>query len=226
MKLKNLSCLIIGLLIGCLFPLQSLFAQQPIKLIINGKQIQCDVPPQNISGRVLVPARYVAENLNASVDWDGVNNAVVITSNQQGNVVTPPVNTPITVPTPQPISPSVQIPSENKTNEQYQSFQSLFAIGEKIFHSNGGDLTSKATYNGSLNEDDFFKYWNALDKLTKEEFVKRLGAEVQSINPTIDIAIDFWYKDVKLGYVIAYSSKYQICSFSDNPQLKQNDIKQ
>jgi len=48
--------LIIGLLIGTLFPIQSLFADNlnnPIKLIINGKTIQCDVPPQNINGRVL-----------------------------------------------------------------------------------------------------------------------------------------------------------------------------
>ena len=47
---------------------------------INGQEIQCDVPPQNINGRVLVPARFVAESLGASVAWDAANNAVVITS--------------------------------------------------------------------------------------------------------------------------------------------------
>jgi len=52
----------------------------PIKLIINGQEIQCDVPPQNINGRVLVPAMFVAESLGASVAWDAANNAVVITS--------------------------------------------------------------------------------------------------------------------------------------------------
>lgn len=72
--------LFVGLLIGCLFPIQSLFADQPIKLIINGQQIQCDVPPQNINGRVLVPSRFVAEPLGATVDWDGANRAVVIKS--------------------------------------------------------------------------------------------------------------------------------------------------
>jgi hypothetical protein len=73
--------LLIGLLIGVILtiPMYSL-AQQPIKLIINGQQIQCDVPPQNINGRVLVPARFVAEPLGATVAWDGTNKAVVINS--------------------------------------------------------------------------------------------------------------------------------------------------
>jgi len=79
---NKISYLLIGLLIGCLFPIQSLFADQPIKLIINGQQIQCDVPPQNINGRVMVPARFVAENLGATVDWDGENRAVVINSGE------------------------------------------------------------------------------------------------------------------------------------------------
>ena len=88
MKVKNLYYLIIGLLIGTLFPIQSLFADNlnnPIKLIINGKTIQCDVPPQNINGRVLVPARFVAEPLGATVDWDGVNKTVIINSRVNQN---------------------------------------------------------------------------------------------------------------------------------------------
>lgn len=79
-KFKPLSYLLIGILIGSLIPIQSLVAQSPIKLIINGKTIQCDVPPQNVNGRVLVPARYVAENLNATVEWDGVNRVVRVNS--------------------------------------------------------------------------------------------------------------------------------------------------
>jgi len=64
------------LLSACAFA----YASQPIKLIVNGKEIQCDVPPQNIDGRVIVPARYVAEPLGAIVKWDAANNAVVVTS--------------------------------------------------------------------------------------------------------------------------------------------------
>jgi len=64
-----------ALLSACAFA----YADQPIKLIVNGKEIQCDVPPQNINGRVLVPARYVAEALGATVEWDTANNSVIIT---------------------------------------------------------------------------------------------------------------------------------------------------
>jgi multidrug efflux pump subunit AcrA (membrane-fusion protein) len=85
--------LLIGLLIGVILtiPMYSL-AQQPIKLIINGQQIQCDVPPQNINGRVLVPARFVAEPLGATVEWDGTNKAVVI--NGEKKLSTLPINPP------------------------------------------------------------------------------------------------------------------------------------
>jgi hypothetical protein len=73
--------LIVGLVTGLLMATATFaMADNPIKLIINGQEIQCDVSPQNINGRVLVPARFVAESLGASVAWDGVNNAVVITS--------------------------------------------------------------------------------------------------------------------------------------------------
>lgn len=54
-------------------------ANQPIKLIINNEEIQTDVPPQMIDGRVMVPARFVAEPLGATVEWDGENMAIIIT---------------------------------------------------------------------------------------------------------------------------------------------------
>lgn len=73
--------LIIGLVTGLIVATATFaLAANPIKLIVNGQEIQCDVPPQNINGRVLVPARFVAESLGASVTWDAANNAVVITS--------------------------------------------------------------------------------------------------------------------------------------------------
>ncbi len=73
--------LLIGLVVGLILATATFaMAANPIKLIINGQEIQCDVAPQNINGRVLVPARFVAESLGASVTWDSTNNAVVITS--------------------------------------------------------------------------------------------------------------------------------------------------
>lgn len=71
----------VGLLVGLILVTASFaLAGQPIKLIINGKEIQCDVPPQMINGRVMVPARFVAEPLGAEVLWDSAYNAVNIKS--------------------------------------------------------------------------------------------------------------------------------------------------
>ncbi|MHB8308797.1 MAG: copper amine oxidase N-terminal domain-containing protein [Candidatus Desulforudaceae bacterium] len=57
-------------------------APATIKLIVNGQEIQPDVPPQMINGRVMVPARFIAEPLGATVRWDAVSNTVIITGNQ------------------------------------------------------------------------------------------------------------------------------------------------
>lgn len=81
--MKNLSKFSLGLFVGiflsCLLFSTFAIANTPIKLIINGQTIQCDVPPQNINGRILVPARFVAEPLGATVEWDGENRVVRIT---------------------------------------------------------------------------------------------------------------------------------------------------
>ncbi|HSW63103.1 MAG TPA: copper amine oxidase N-terminal domain-containing protein [Dissulfurispiraceae bacterium] len=71
-----------GVIIGILLCYAGLaVASSPqIRLIINGQEINTDVPPQLIDGRVLVPARFVAEPLGAQVQWDAEKNAVVINS--------------------------------------------------------------------------------------------------------------------------------------------------
>lgn len=76
---KSLFILIIGIFIGSMFSPYSSMATQSIKLIINNQEIQCDTPPQIINGRVMVPARFVAEPLGATVEWDGENKVVRIT---------------------------------------------------------------------------------------------------------------------------------------------------
>lgn len=58
------------------------YADQPIAIIVNGQTIQSEVDPIAVDGRVLVPTRVIAEALGADVQWDPVNNAVVITTNQ------------------------------------------------------------------------------------------------------------------------------------------------
>lgn len=84
--------LISGLLIGFVLATNTFaLAGQQIKLIINGQEVQSDVPPQNVNGRILVPARCVAEQLGATVKWDANNQAVVI--NKSGSLTVTPTTT-------------------------------------------------------------------------------------------------------------------------------------
>lgn len=78
-----------GLLVGILFGLLvagtvTVAADIPIKLIVNGAEVNCgECPPQIVNGYTLVPARALAESLGATVLWDEVGNAVIITSKAQ-----------------------------------------------------------------------------------------------------------------------------------------------
>lgn len=46
------------------------FAANPVKLIVNGREIKPDVPPQLINGRTMVPVRWIAQALGANVEWE------------------------------------------------------------------------------------------------------------------------------------------------------------
>ncbi len=50
-----------------------------VKIFIDGKEIKPDVAPRSINGRIMVPARFIAEPLGADVTWDSVEKAVIIT---------------------------------------------------------------------------------------------------------------------------------------------------
>jgi len=41
-----------------------------VKLVVNGKEVEGDVPALNVKGRTLIPLRLVAETLGAEVGWD------------------------------------------------------------------------------------------------------------------------------------------------------------
>ena len=71
MKKKILGTgLIIALLasIGC----QPITAKnEEIKVIYDGQEVEFDVQPQIINGRVMVPMRTIFETFGAKVKWDG-----------------------------------------------------------------------------------------------------------------------------------------------------------
>jgi len=52
-----------------------------LKIYVDGKLVTSDVPPQIVDGRTLVPIRFVAQALNATVNWDNASRKVIITTN-------------------------------------------------------------------------------------------------------------------------------------------------
>jgi hypothetical protein len=56
----------------------SLYAADTVTLEVNGQTVQTDVPPKMVNGRVMVPIRWIAEALQADVEWDAANRAVLI----------------------------------------------------------------------------------------------------------------------------------------------------
>lgn len=115
--------LLIGLVTGLIMATATFaLADNPIKLIINGQEIQCDVSPQNINGRVLVPARFVAESLGASVAWDAAKNAVVITS-----------GTPLVVEEKSVSSPTVEAGEQEVKETTFKGLKAIEVDGKIYF---------------------------------------------------------------------------------------------
>ncbi len=72
------SLLTILLLLSAITPVM---ASGDIKVKIDGKQIEFDVPPQIIKDRTMVPLRAIFEALGATVDWDSHTRTVNSTKN-------------------------------------------------------------------------------------------------------------------------------------------------
>ena len=76
MKYKILNILIILSLFFTFFSFPALAAD--INLLVDGKKIECDVPPVIDNNRTLVPARAFFESLGASVNWNAVKKQVSV----------------------------------------------------------------------------------------------------------------------------------------------------
>jgi len=51
-------------------------ASESVRILVNGREIASDVPPQIINGRTMVPLRFVAEAMGAIVSWDAPSRTV------------------------------------------------------------------------------------------------------------------------------------------------------
>lgn len=50
------------------------------KIIVNDNEFKMDVKPEIVNNRMMVPVRYIAENLNCTVEWDADNRKAIIQS--------------------------------------------------------------------------------------------------------------------------------------------------
>lgn len=81
-------------LVGLLFIGTLALADEPIKILINGKEVTGDSAPQMVNSRVLVPLRLISENLGAQVQWDGNTRTVSVTPQPQKVAAAPAVTAP------------------------------------------------------------------------------------------------------------------------------------
>lgn len=59
-----------------------------ITVVLDGNKISFDVPPQNISGRTLVPYRTLAEKIGAKVSWDQKTGKITVLKGKKTVVLT------------------------------------------------------------------------------------------------------------------------------------------
>lgn len=71
---------LICLTVSFLFPTIPASSQEAIRLVVNGRLIQPEVPPIIINDRTMVPLRFVAEALGAQVDWQAESQTVSVTA--------------------------------------------------------------------------------------------------------------------------------------------------
>lgn len=76
---------------------------------VNGVAKTLDVPAQTIEGRTMAPARFVAESLNATVNWDSASDTVKISTSDATSTQTTPSNTQT--------STSTTPPTQSSTNK-------------------------------------------------------------------------------------------------------------
>ena len=68
------------------------FAEDEIKVVLNGEELLFDVPPQSIDGRTMVPMRKIFEAMGAIVNWD--NGTQTVTAVRDDTTVIMQINNP------------------------------------------------------------------------------------------------------------------------------------
>ena len=79
---KILICLLLvmTLIVPCTMPTATASATTPVTVILDGRVLTFDVPPQIIDGRTMVPMRVIFEALGAHVSWNDQTRTVTATT--------------------------------------------------------------------------------------------------------------------------------------------------
>ena len=131
-------------------------------VIVNGEQKELSVAPKSVNGSTMVPIRFVSENLDCSVNWDGTNRVVSILESGV-TVVEPPVVTPEPEQKPQePAAPVYTADGKHQviSDENYPVY--VTKTGTK-YHVDGCASLSKSKIPMTLGEATD-KYYDACDK--------------------------------------------------------------
>ncbi|WPS89542.1 copper amine oxidase N-terminal domain-containing protein [Brevibacillus halotolerans] len=80
MKMIGKKGMFCGVLATALLVSGMTYAAPAIKVMVDGKEVKTDAQAQIINGRVLVPARSLAESLGGEVQWDQKNKIVNVKS--------------------------------------------------------------------------------------------------------------------------------------------------
>ena len=77
---KVLITVIMILMVAFAFCMVANASDDNIKVNVDGKNIEFDVPPRAINGRTMVPVRAIFESLGATVNWDANTNTAYATN--------------------------------------------------------------------------------------------------------------------------------------------------
>jgi len=145
---KTLLGIVVGFVLGMFIASTTSFgyaANRPITLMIDGKIVSSDVPPQIINGRLMVPVRVIAESFGATVEWDVSTQTVKITRNNQA-----------------PSTPSITPSNESEKQE----FLKISKETDDLIAKYEGKLSEQSTLSQSEGDKIYNEIVNMMNKLT------------------------------------------------------------
>jgi len=174
-----------GVVVGSvLFSSVSLAAPAMIKLVVDGKDIMSEVPPQIINGSTMIPARSLAEALGAKGQWDEKEQTVVIDSKESFHN---------RIKSSAPIKEADVIRLAEEARNHYWSL----SIGYVL---NNGTTETEPLQSFTVKELDY--RWMGDSLATKEKYIAYLE-EVY----TPEQASAFWSKQTESGSIIEIDGK-------------------